>query len=100
MHLYEALAHKVTDWRKQRYSHDNFPTIAEILDWTRYPDVSSFRLRTPQLRALETYWYLRLVEGTPHIFDLYQRYYTKTTKLLSTLGLDTPQIHHLVMDEG
>ena len=27
-------------------------------------------LRAPQLRALETYWYLRLVEGTPHVLDL------------------------------
>ena len=28
-----------------------------------------------QLRALETYWYLRLVKGTPHIFDLYQEFF-------------------------
>ena len=100
MHLYEALAHKVTDWRKQRYSHDNFPTIAEILDWTRYPDVSSFRLRTPQLRALETYWYLRLVEGTPHIFDLYTRCYPSVKERMDALGMSHPQLKDLTLDIG
>lgn len=44
----------------------------------------------PQLRALETYWYLRLVHGTPHIFDLYTRLYppdTNTADLLDALGV-------------
>src|SRR3990170_2502851 len=100
MHLYEALVHKVTDWRKQRYSHDNFPTIAEILDWTRYPDVSSFRLRTPQLRALETYWYLRLVEGTPHIFDLYTHCFPSVKERLDALGMSHPQLKDLTLDIG
>src|SRR3990170_1214744 len=100
MHLYEALVHKVTDWRKQRYSHDNFPTIAEILDWTRYPDVSSFRLRTPQLRALETYWYLRLVEGTPHIFDLYTHCFPSVKERMDALGMSHPQLKDLTLDIG
>ncbi|MBW2168275.1 MAG: hypothetical protein JRG69_03270, partial [Deltaproteobacteria bacterium] len=34
-------------------------------------------LRTPQIHALETYWYLRLLEKTPHIFDLYKRFFQK-----------------------
>jgi hypothetical protein len=42
----------------------------------RLPESEGLRyLRQAQLRALETYWYLRLVEGTPHVFELYQRYY-------------------------
>jgi len=72
MHLYEALATRVSQWRSEHYPSDQYPAIAEILEWAANPDVSSFRLRAPQLRALETYWYLRLVLGTPHIFDLYQ----------------------------
>ncbi|TEU10953.1 MAG: restriction endonuclease subunit R [Anaerolineales bacterium] len=57
-------------------------------------------LRVAQLRALETYWYLRLVEGTPHIFDLYQRYYSRRLDLLAALGLDRDEIKDFVLNEG
>jgi type III restriction enzyme len=101
MHLYEQIAQRVDQWRKDGYAHPDYPAIAEILDYATLPEVNSLRyLRAAQLRALETYWYLRLVEGTPHIFDLYQRYYAKTTELLAALGLDTDPIKELVMDEG
>ncbi len=47
------------------------------MDWALDPDSGTLRfLRRAQLRALETYWYLRLVEKTPHIFDLYTRCYS------------------------
>jgi hypothetical protein len=101
MHLYEIIARRVDQWRTAGYPHANYPAIAEILDYAILPESRSLRfLRAAQLRALETYWYLRLVEGTPHIFDLYQRTYTKTTELLAALGLDTDPIKELVMDEG
>ena len=87
MQLYEALAVKVTEWRKQNYLHDEYPAIGEILEWTQQPDVPVFRLRAPQLRALETYWYLRLVEKTPHIFDLYQSLFSKKSDLLEAFGI-------------
>ena len=58
MHLYEALSLKVADWRNRKYAHEQFPAIGETLEWAANPDVSSFRLRTPQLRALDVYWYL------------------------------------------
>lgn len=32
-------------------------------------------LRKAQFEALETYWYLRHVEGIPYIFDLYKKLY-------------------------
>lgn len=67
MHLYEALAERVSRWRSEHYPSENYPAIAEILEWATSPDVIAFRLRAPQLRALETYWYLRLVQETPHI---------------------------------
>ena len=87
MQLYEALAKKVTAWREDEYKHDDYPAIAEILEWARLPDVPAFRLRAPQLRALETYWYLRLVEKTPHIFDLYQSLFPKKKELLEAFGI-------------
>ncbi len=71
MHLYQALAARVAEWRQNKYPHPEYPAIGEILEWAANPEVSSFRLRSPQVRALETYWYLRLVKNTPHIFDLY-----------------------------
>ncbi len=87
MQLYEALAKKLTEWREDEYKHDDYPAIAEILEWARLPDVPAFRLRAPQLRALETYWYLRLVEKTPHIFDLYQSLFPKKKELLEAFGI-------------
>lgn len=57
-------------------------------------------LRRPQLRALETYWYVRLVEGTPHIFELYRRLFPKQSELLSTLGLDHTAVKDFVVDES
>jgi hypothetical protein len=57
------------------------------LEWAANPEGGGFQLRPPQVRALETYWYLRLVEGTPHIIDLYQKYFQKKTDLLYALGV-------------
>lgn len=87
MQLYKALSMHVTEWRKDGYKHDKFPVIGEILEWTHRPDVPAFRLRPPQLRALETYWYLRLVEETPHIFNLYQSLFPKKKELLEAFGI-------------
>src|SRR5712692_7601455 len=87
MHLYEALAQRVDQWRQRRYPHPDYPTIDEILTWATNPEVRGFRLRPPQVRALETYWYLRLVEKTPHIFDLYRKLFSKLGDLLTSLGI-------------
>ncbi|MBC8253145.1 MAG: hypothetical protein H8E35_03840, partial [Ardenticatenia bacterium] len=100
-HLYEKLQEKVAAWRKDGYPVDRYPAIAEILEYATLPESGTLRfLRAAQLRALETYWYLRLVEGTPHIFDLYTRTYPRTTELLEALGLDSDPIKELVVDEG
>jgi len=85
--LYQRLAERVGTWRDDRYRVERYPTIGEILDWAKAPEGSGFRLRPPQIRALETYWYLRLVEGTPHIFELYRRLFPKTADLLSASGV-------------
>ena len=87
MHLYEALALKVLDWKQQSYACEQYPTIGEILDWAADPESDGFRLRAAQLRALETYWYIRLQEHTPHVFDLYDRIFQSKVDLLGALGI-------------
>ncbi|HET91273.1 MAG TPA: restriction endonuclease subunit R [Chloroflexi bacterium] len=100
-HLYELIRQKVTTWREDGYPVDDYPAIAEILDYATLPEGGGLRyLRAAQLRALETYWYLRLVEGTSHIFDLYQRYYSRPMDLLAALGMDTEEIKEFVINEG
>ena len=54
MQIYEALAIHVAAWRDEDYQHDEFPATAEILEWALNPDVPNFRMRKPQLMALET----------------------------------------------
>ena len=85
--LFEALAIKVAEWREENYKHDEFPAMAEILEWARQPDTPAFRLRAPQVRALDTYWFLRQVENTPHIFDLYKLIFPKKKDLLEELSI-------------
>jgi type III restriction enzyme len=85
--LYQVLAEKILDWKRSNY-HTEYSTIAEILDWADNPDGSGFKLRPPQIRALETYWYLRLIEETPHILDLYLKLFPSKNELLQSLGVD------------
>lgn len=77
MHLlFDQIRKRSSDWRKRGFLAESFPAIGEILEWTAEPEGSGFRLRAPQLSALEVYWFLRLVEGTPKIADLYQKYFS------------------------
>ncbi len=100
--LFTMLAQRVAEWRSVGYSCEIYPAISEILAWaSSTDDGSSLRfLRRPQVRALETYWYLRLVEDTAHIFDLYRKFYPKQSELLAALGLDHEKIRAYVLDEG
>lgn len=98
--LHEILAERVSDWRKAGFPAGNFSAIAEVLEFAILEDGSPRFLRWPQTRALETYWYLRLVEKTPHIFDLYQTYYHTPTELLGSLGLYSREIQDYVINHG
>jgi len=101
LHLHQQIAARVTAWRADNYACAEYPAIAEILDWAHVPETGHARfLRRPQLRALETYWYLRLIEKTPHVFDLYKKFYPKQSEILSALGLDHSEIKEYVIDEG
>ena len=85
--LHEQLAAAVEEWRKQGYPCDAYPAIAEILEWSQDSEAGALRyLRCPQFRAVETYWYLRLVLNTPHVFNLYKQFYSRPRELRKALG--------------
>jgi len=91
MTLYSILKPKIIEWRKNNHQTD-YPTISEILDFNLDPETGNLRfLRKAQFEALETYWYLRVVEETPHIFDLYKRLYDDPAELFKTLNIAIPQ---------
>jgi len=84
--LYQRLAEDIAGWRTRGYPTEAYPALAEILDYRRDPDTAQSRyLREAQRRVLETYWYLRLPLGTPHILDLYHRLYPKPRELREAL---------------
>jgi len=75
MSLYSLLKSKVGEWRTTSYTSD-YAALSEILDFNFDLKSHTYRfLRKAQFEALETYWYLRLIEKTPHIFDLYKKYF-------------------------
>jgi len=86
------LIEKVEEWRNEDYECD-YPAISEILNFSivesETGQTSLRYLRKAQFEALETYWYLRLVEKTPHVFELYKKLYDDPIKLLETLGIPT-----------
>lgn len=106
--LHEALAANVDAWRTAGYSSD-VPALAEVLDFAlegveageAWPASGRLRfLRAAQLRALETYWYLRVVERTPSIPELYRRMFDTPSDRLAALGLDAPVFKDLALDVG
>jgi hypothetical protein len=100
-YLYHALAEKTDEWRQAGYPHEAYPAIAEILRHQMMEDGRTLRfLRKPQLRSLETYWYLRLVMGTPHVFDIYKEFHPRPRELRESLGLSQDAIRDYVEDNG
>jgi len=102
MTLYEVLKTKVREWRKSNYFSD-FSAIGEVFEYNflnangqdlRY-------LRKVQFEALETYWYLRLIENTPHIFNLYKKYF-QGEDLLNALNirLDEGDLRKILFSNG
>ncbi|MEO0185634.1 MAG: hypothetical protein ABIL20_07535, partial [candidate division WOR-3 bacterium] len=86
MTLYSLLRSKISAWRVSNYKSD-FTALSEIFDFNFDSKNQSFRfLRKAQFEALETYWYLRIVERNPHIFDLYKKYFSNRD-LLDALNI-------------
>ena len=87
-HLYDMLAERTADWRKADYPCETYPLITDLLRYQAESDPEKLRfLRRPQLRALEAYWYLRLVEDTPHVLALYKKNYSRKGDLVKALGV-------------
>ncbi len=107
-YLHQVLASKVREWRDTGYPCDEFPAITEILEYQVQSEevsdgglVDTLRfLREPQRRALETYWYLRLIENTPHIPDLYAGMFPSISSRRNALGLTSSTLQDIILDEG
>lgn len=52
------------------------------------------------MRALKTYWYLRLVEGTPGVYELYQGLITSWVELRKALGLTSDALREYIEEHG
>jgi type III restriction enzyme len=101
-HIFQLLGDKVTEWQENGYPSD-YPAITEILEYARISETDSLRfLRAAQLKALEVYWYLRLVEKTPKVFGLYERYYPKAGDRMTALGIDrtNEEIRDILDNDG
>lgn len=100
--LYQVLTNRVDAWRAANYPCDQFPAIREILEFaTEDGEAAQLRyLRCAQFRALETYWYLRLVLETPKIPDLYAKLFPKPKDRREAMGLTHPDIVSFIADEG
>jgi predicted nucleotidyltransferase len=94
------LAAEVSAWRTNHYDVEHYPILADVLQWARGDEVNPRFLRDPQLRALETYWYLRLVRQTPHVLELYRQEFHSKPELLAALGLTHPTLKDLAIEFG
>ncbi|WP_090138083.1 DEAD/DEAH box helicase family protein [Limnohabitans sp. DM1] len=88
--LYQTLSERVDAWRQENYPCDDYPAIREILEYaTEDTQTGQLRfLRRAQLRALETYWYLRLVLGTPKTPELYEILFEDLPDRLDAMGVN------------
>lgn len=87
--LFQTLAAKVDDWRQEKYPCDDHPAIREIFEFAIEDELTGQLryLRRAQFRALETYWYLRLILDTPTIPDLYTKLFPKLADRLRAMGV-------------
>jgi len=93
----------VTFWKKADYPCDAFPVISEILEYQTTQaepgaSVESRFLRSAQIDALTSYWYLRLIKKTPTMLDLYKSVYPKPSDLRKSLGLTSNAIRDIIDD--
>lgn len=89
-HLFQAIASRVDAWRSSGYECVEYPAIIEILNFALEDGAAGQLryLRRAQFRALETYWYLRLVLNTPRIPALYAELFPKPKDRREAMGLN------------
>lgn len=91
MILHSILKSKVTEWRNLNCK-SKYPVIFELLNLNYSFEAQICRfLRKSKFETLEAYWYLRLMEKIPHIFDLYKRLYNAPVELFKASGISTSQ---------
>ena len=97
MQLYERLQQEVAEWENKHYKTDKYSAISEILNFIQERNY----LRPPQFKALQIYWYLRIVLNTPKIFDLYKHFFLNPIDLLTAFGVQTnnPDILKLLFEQ-
>lgn len=104
-HLHALIADQVTAWQKAGYPCDDYPIIADILEYqiieteAGAPRESRY-LRAAQIEALTTYWYLRLILKTPLMLDLYKAVHASKAELRKALGLTSDAIRDAIEDIG
>jgi len=91
----QKLKEKVSEWRSSNYASE-YPALSEILNFNiieieNSPGIALRYLRKAQFEALETYWYLRIIEKTPHIYSLYKILYEDPSDLLNSFGIKLTQ---------
>lgn len=104
-HLHALIAEEVAAWKDADYPCDEFPLISEILGHQTAQSepngpLESRYLRSAQIEALTTYWYLRLVKKTPTMLDLYKSVYPRASELRKALGLTSDAIRDIAEDIG
>lgn len=96
-HLHALIAEQVTVWKTAGYPCEDFPIIADILEYQIVQTepgapLESRYLRAAQIEALTTYWFLRLVKKTPTMLDLYKATHPSKAELRKALGLTSDAI--------
>ncbi|MHA1998487.1 MAG: DEAD/DEAH box helicase family protein [Promethearchaeota archaeon] len=86
--LWVKLQGDVGRWRDAGYPC-GYPGVGEILSFNTVRSVDGAVthgfLRAGQFEAVEVYWYLRVVEGTPSAWALYRMYYDNPRDLSSVM---------------
>ena len=99
MNLFEILAENTKQWRENNYQSDEFPAISEILLYAKEDGKLRF-LREPQFRAMEVYWYLRIIQKTPDFISLYKTMFPKRSEFLQALNIDKKEeIKQMIFDD-
>ncbi len=95
--FYHKLASHVKAWRNTGYACADFPALSEILDYQVAPATHTPHfLRTAQLQALETYWYLRVCAQTPRMIDLYRQLFPDQHAFGAATGLTSDPIRAML----
>lgn len=100
-HFHSIISQKASAWKESGYLHETYPAISDILEYQLINDTSHLRwLRAAQIEALTVYWYLRLVDDSPHILDLYKKSYNEKSDFRQALGIDTPELKDFMLDHS